>query len=222
MKRSYGPRELNLVPKFNEALIELGEATVSEVCAWMDVNYPRKDGRTWQQDMVLLGDYAIYPNGNPVNKTPTKSKFFMKTTQPETEPAKFKLLNGDDVKWSEKRALDKENIKEAPDAAGIYRITQATDYDRYNGKTNILEIGMSKKNLRNELENHLSRHTTANRLAGIRNKHPVFFECSRVNNPKVWEDCLLRDFEDKYWDLPVLNSNRGYDRNEDIHYRQRD
>jgi hypothetical protein len=30
---------------------------------------------------------------------------------------------------------------------------------------------------------------------------------------------LLRAFEDAHWDLPLLNSQRGYGRGADVHYR---
>jgi hypothetical protein len=39
-----------------------------------------------------------------------------------------------------------------------------------------------------------------------------------TNEAREAEKFLLRGFEDKHWDLPVLNSQRGYDRGEDRHY----
>jgi hypothetical protein len=32
---------------------------------------------------------------------------------------------------------------------------------------------------------------------------------------------LLREFEDAHWELPVLNAQRGYARDEDTHFRRR-
>lgn len=32
------------------------------------------------------------------------------------------------------------------------------------------------------------------------------------------EKRLLREFEDAHWELPLLNSTRGYERGEDRHY----
>ncbi len=93
MKKSHGPRERDIFPKFKEAISALGgEATVREVCAWLDVNYPRKDGRNWKGDMVILGDFSNYPNGKSVTNTPSRRRVFLKTTPPEIEPARFKLL----------------------------------------------------------------------------------------------------------------------------------
>jgi hypothetical protein len=92
MKRSYGPRERDIFAKFAEAISALGgEATVREVCNWLDVNYPRKDGRNWKGDMVILGDFSNYPNGRPVTNTRSRRRIFLKTTSPGVEPARFKL-----------------------------------------------------------------------------------------------------------------------------------
>ena len=41
-----------------------------------------------------------------------------------------------------------------------------------------------------------------------------------INENKEIESELLRQFEDRHWDLPVLNSTRGYGRDTDKHYRE--
>jgi hypothetical protein len=121
--------------------------------------------------------------------------------------------------WSQKFELTKESIKgNAPNKSGVFKIIQSVDYPRYFGNTKILKIGMSKSDLQVELLRHLNQHTAANRLARIR-RHKIqvffrYFNCS----PEEAEDAerdLLKVFEDKHWDLPVLNSTRGYRRGED-------
>jgi hypothetical protein len=48
-------------------------------------------------------------------------------------------------------------------------------------------------------------------------KYAVTAEALAVSTEKS----LLRDFEDEHWDLPLLNSTRGYERGADGHYRER-
>ena len=127
--------------------------------------------------------------------------------------------------WSEEIPFDESIIgnKVPRDAAGVYEFLQSEEYPRYQGSTRVLKIGMSKTDLRKEIMNHFQRHTVANRLDRIRNipkiKVSVKFAVVAVENATKIEDNLLREFEDKHWDLPVLNSQRGYSRGEDKHYR---
>jgi len=88
----------------------------------------------------------------------------------------------------------------------------------------VLKIGMSETDLREEIMNHFQRHTAANRLFGIRNRIEiqvtVDFIMDFIGNATEIERKLLREFEDKHWDLPVLNSQRGYARGQDRHYKE--
>jgi len=81
---------------------------------------------------------------------------------------------------------------------------------------------MSKGNLLQELLNHFIRHVAANRLTRIRNQPGinVTFRYVLISPETVTaaEKSLLRDFEDVHWELPALNSTRGYERGEDRHY----
>jgi len=128
-----------------------------------------------------------------------------------------------DITWLGPFPFTKEEVKRVPRSAGIYKILQSKEYHRYFGVTKILEIGKSDSDLQSELENHFTRHTTANRLARIRNRNDidVEFEYYLTENATEFEINLLKDFEDQYWDLPVLNSHRGYKRSEDKHYRSK-
>jgi hypothetical protein len=78
-------------------------------------------------------------------------------------------------------------------------------------KTRILKIGKSESSLRQEILNHFDAIGTS-----------VTVVFATIGNEKTTETekKLLRDFEDKHWDLPVLNSHRGYERGEDRHYRR--
>lgn len=130
---------------------------------------------------------------------------------------------GDSVNRSIPKLLNRKNIiRHAPEAAGVYEILQDHAYDRYKNKTTILKIGMTSANLREELLRHLYQHTCANRIQRISRKETLKFKFS-LTRPgraaKKKELQLLKKFEDKYWDLPVLNSTRGYKRGEDKHYR---
>ena len=117
--------------------------------------------------------------------------------------------------WSPEYPFSTESIRNnASNASGVYEILQQNPYARYRGTTRILKIGMSKEDLQNELVNHERRHTTANRLARIRGQTGlnVSFKYYVVEAEAAAdaEKALLKEFEDRHWDLPVLNSQRGY------------
>jgi len=124
--------------------------------------------------------------------------------------------------WSEPIPFERDLVKSnVPRSAGVYKIRQDSPYPRYVGTTTVVKIGMSKRDLRAEIDNHFQRHAAANRLARIRKRQGVrvsvtFALCAE---PGKAEDLLLRDFEDEHWDLPVLNAHRGYGRDEDRKYR---
>ncbi len=127
------------------------------------------------------------------------------------------------LNWSSEYPFSTESIKNnASNTSGVYEILQQYEYPRYRGFTRILEIGMSKKDLQSELANHEIRHTAANRLARIRGQSGlgVSFRYCEVEADEAGgvEKALLREFEDRHWDLPVLNAQRGYSRGEDRHY----
>jgi hypothetical protein len=129
-----------------------------------------------------------------------------------------------DLNWSAEFPFTPEAIRQnAPTAPGIYEILQSMEYPRYESKTRVLEIGMSDGDVRQELLNHVQRHTTANRLARIRKRQGLSvtfrYVALAVAEAGAEEKLLLREFEDRHWDLPVLNSQRGYARGEDRHYR---
>ena len=128
------------------------------------------------------------------------------------------------LSWSSEYPFSTESIKDnASDTPGVYEILQRDLYARYCGSTRILKIGMSKTDLRGELENHVYRHTAANRLARIRGQAGlgVSFRYCEVEADEAGgvEKALLREFEDRHWDLPVLNAERGYSEGKDRHYR---
>ena len=126
------------------------------------------------------------------------------------------------MEWSIEYPLDAKEIADTPRSPGVYEILQATAYPRYFGETRVLKIGMSKESLRNELLNHLNRHTAANRIFRVKRRQAVTFHYCEVPAPDVLEaeKALLRQYEDEYWDLPVFNSTRGYERGKDLHYRK--
>lgn len=130
------------------------------------------------------------------------------------------------IDWSAEIPFTQDAIEtQVPIRAGVYEILQSEEYPRYAGKTKVLKIGKSESDLRQEISNHFMRHTAANRLARVRN-HPnikVSVRFAVISDGTVGEieKQLLCEFEDKYWDIPVLNAQRGYGRNQDAHYRQR-
>jgi len=128
------------------------------------------------------------------------------------------------LQWSKEIEFTKACIEKAiPRSPGLYRILQSGPYPRYKGTTRVLKIGKSDCDLRQEVLNHLQRHTAANRLARVRNQAGIQVTVTWAQMDAVsageWERALLREFEDSYWDLPLLNSQRGYDRDADAHYR---
>ena len=126
--------------------------------------------------------------------------------------------------WSPEYPFSTESIKNyVTNTSGVYEILQRNPYARYRGTTRILKIGMSKEDLQHELTNHERRHTAANRLARVRGQAGlnISFKYSVVEAEGAAdaEKALLKEFEDRHWDLPVLNSQRGYGRGEDRHYK---
>ena len=129
------------------------------------------------------------------------------------------------IEWSTEIPFEEDEIgREVPGKAGVYQILQYEEYPRYVGKTRILKIGKSDSSLRQEILNHFGRHAVANRLARIRNVEGtrVTVVFATISNEKTaeTEKKLLRCFEDAHWDLPVLNSQRGYERDKDKDYRR--
>ena len=126
--------------------------------------------------------------------------------------------------WSAPVPFEQASIRSRfPLRPGVYQLIQQPGYARYEGATSVVKIGKSDGHLQSELLNHFRRHTVANRLARIR-KRPgvvvsvVFAEIDSANVTEV-ESQLLREFEDAHWELPVLNSQRGYARDQDGHFR---
>jgi hypothetical protein len=127
------------------------------------------------------------------------------------------------LQWSAEIPFTRDAIRnQVPNESGVYQILQSEEYPRYKGRTRVLKIGESS-GLREELLNHMIRHTAANRLARFRNQVgvsvSVMFAAISNENREDIERELLRQFEDEYWDLPVLDSQRGYGRGEDARYR---
>jgi len=130
------------------------------------------------------------------------------------------------INWSAEYVLTRESVENrAPIDSGVYEILQSVEYPRFEGRTCTLKIGRSKTGLKSELLNHFGRHVAANRLERIRLRQgiQVMFRFAVLGPDAIAlaEKTLLRQFEDRHWDLPVLNSQRGYLRGEDRHYRYR-
>jgi len=167
----------------------------------------RDDGR--------IGNYAICLSGaNP--QSPKRPPDVGKRVDAEQS-------GSSSLHWSVEIQFDPSEIGRAlPHRSGVYQILQSMEYARYCGNTRVLKIGKSLKDLCEEVLNHAQRHTAANRLVRIRRREDlsvtvVFAEMS-VEAASECERRLLRSFEDDHWDLPVLNSQRGYERGSDIHY----
>jgi hypothetical protein len=129
------------------------------------------------------------------------------------------------TEWSPEIPLDSKSVSEkVPHQPGVYKLLQSGEYHRYLGSTRVLKIGRSARSLQKELLNHLSIHTAANRLARIIGSGAavsVVFTVLPTEAAKEAESRLLREFEDLHWDVPTLNSQRGYARGEDSHYAKR-
>ena len=126
--------------------------------------------------------------------------------------------------WSPEVPFDRPAILAMlPKRAGVYEIRQSQPYPRYLGTTKVLKIGRSDQDLQAEVMNHFTRHTAANRLAWIRAQHHLTITVAFVELPsketETEEARRLREFEDRHFDLPLLNSQRGYRRDDDRHYR---
>lgn len=129
-------------------------------------------------------------------------------------------MNG--LNWTDLRLFTPENVSLVPNSPGVYEFLQSEEYSRYRGTTKVLKIGMSGKGLRKELDNHFESHTAANRLFYVRNRVgiQVYFRyalCTSIEEARYSETELLKEFERNYFDLPLLNSQRGFKRDEDKH-----
>ena len=129
------------------------------------------------------------------------------------------------VTWSAELTFEQSAIRQhVPQQPGVYQIRQVPGYSRYAGTTHVIKIGRSDNDLQAEILNHFVRHTVANRLARIRSQAGVVVSVAFAQLPAAEagaaEAKLLCEFEDLHFDLPVLNSQRGYARDSDIHYRQ--
>ena len=128
------------------------------------------------------------------------------------------------LEWSGETELARDSLQRAvPCSPGVYRILQSSPYPRYRGTTRVLKLGKCDCDLRRESLNHLQRHTAANRLARVQNqvgiRVTVAVALTDSASAGEHETAPLREFEDSHWDLPVLNSQRGYGRGADAHYR---
>jgi hypothetical protein len=124
--------------------------------------------------------------------------------------------------WSSPVPFEQDAVRKLiPATPGVYQILQDPPYSRYEGKTDIVKIGKSDGSIQFEVLNHFVRHTCSNRLERIRRRPGVRISVVwvRSSDPAAVESLLLREFEDRYQGLPVLNSQRGYARDTDKHYR---
>lgn len=125
--------------------------------------------------------------------------------------------------WSREYLFERNSLRYVPARPGVYQILQSDGYHRYKGITRVLKIGASESNLRSEIENHFIRHTVANRLARIINRQSIkvtfMYTLTDTQEAIKLEKHLLKECEDFHWDLPLLNSTRGYARGEDSHYK---
>jgi hypothetical protein len=126
--------------------------------------------------------------------------------------------------WSAEILLQEEVIEgSVPHSAGVYQLFQNVEYRRYEGSTRVLKIGCSESDLCAEVLNHFQRHAVANRLLRVRARSAIVvtvtFAKTTAAFARVEERELLKAFEDSHWDLPVLNSQRGYERGGDAHFR---
>ena len=148
----------------------------------------------------------------------------MELVQVHDMAADSSLEPPEDQGWSPEYSFSSQSIyTNAPEEPGVYQVLQQQEYARYFGTTRILKIGLSGQDLRTELVNHLNRHVAANHLKRILNQPEpgVSFRFSVLKTEQVAdaEKTLLKEFEDRHWDLPVLNAQRGYKRGDDRHYR---
>jgi len=124
--------------------------------------------------------------------------------------------------WSAPVPLEPDPVRKLiPPAPGVYQILQDPPYGRYEGTTDIVKMGKSESSLQFEVLNHFGRHSCSNRLERIRRRPGIKVSVVWVasNDAAAVESMLLREFEDRHHDLPVLNAQRGYARDADKHYR---
>ena len=166
------------------------------------------------------GKTGNYPVGSTAEGTHTERR-----GPADSRPVEEKDVMPDaPLNWSAEIPFHRDAIIRAvPHSAGVYQVLQESEYPRYRGSTRVLKIGQSDRDLCGELLNHFQRHTAANRLMRVRGQTDlvvsVVFARTDGDAASAHEGKLLRAFEDVHWDLPVLNSQRGYERGADGHYR---
>ena len=164
------------------------------------------------------GKTGNYPAGGTAEETRTEHR---RPAEPGAVEAEGVVLDTP-LHWSVICSKD-EVARAVPHSAGVYRVLQGSEYPRYRGSTRVLKIGQSDRDLCGEILNHFERHAAANRLTRVRGQTDlivtVVFAKTDGTSAGAHEGQLLRAFEDAHWDLPLLNSQRGYGRGADVHYR---
>lgn len=193
---------------------DVGSQAINQTCRRLE-----RQGSLVRRDR---GDGRIGNFPGPTEATPTRKERLEAPPRVRPQPSPFPP--GDPSRWSTEIPFEQVRIDHAvPHAPGVYRILQSTRYPRYQGTTRILKIGKSEADLCQELLNHFQRHTVANRLARVHSDKAVTvtvdFAVTSPTDAALEEQSLLRCFEDEHWDLPVLNSQRGYQRGSDRQFR---
>ena len=171
--------------------------------------FPRNpDGKNGLFAGTIPGSASVLSGRSGVDATPSRS------VQAHIEPGVT----------SAEYLFSRQNISAyVPQTAGTYLFLLELEYPRYEGTSRILKIGISERDLRLELLNHLNQHVAANRIKRIQSQQGLKVSfCFRVCEPdsaRYIEKEMLKSFEDEHFDLPLLNRQGGYLRGEDVHYR---
>jgi len=114
----------------------------------------------------------------------------------------------EDIDFSSYIMLSKKYLSKIPTEAGVYELSVSSKIDYLNYRSNVVYIG-SSKNLRKRIANYSGNKLKNSRLNKFINDYDVFLRFCLTENYILVEKRLLKNFKNKYGELPKANSLGG-------------
>lgn len=113
-----------------------------------------------------------------------------------------------DIDFSSYIMLSKKYFSKIPAEPGIYELSASSKIDYLNYRSNVIYIGCSK-NLRKRIAGYSGNKLKNSRLNKFINNYDVFLRFCLTENYILVEKRLLKNFKNKYGELPKANSLGG-------------
>ena len=102
----------------------------------------------------------------------------------------------------------KKVFNKIPNEAGVYELSISSKIDYLNHRSNVVYIG-SSKSLRKRISNYSGNKLKNNCLKNFIDNHDVFVRFCLTENHFLVEKKFLKNFKNKYGELPKANSLGG-------------